>query len=83
MEDNFDKCVQNALKVIRELKLEKFIRDFDDDTHGFMWSRDDRIDLIGQELMLDGHSGASFAFTLRMCQSILKKEEEEKRNSKN
>lgn len=75
MNVHFEKQVQNAMAVIKELKLEDFIKSFDG-KDGFMWSSDSRVNQIGNKLIEDGHTGASFAFTLRECQRRLKKESE-------
>jgi hypothetical protein len=75
MNDHFEKQVLNAMAVIKELKLEDFIKNFDG-KGGFMWSSDSRVNQIGSKLANDGHSGASFAFTLRECQRRLRKESE-------
>ena len=77
METHFEKQVKNALVVIKDLQLEDFIRSFDG-KDGFMWSSDSRVTQIGNKLMSDGHSGASFAFTLRECQRRLIEESEPK-----
>ena len=77
METHFEKQVKNALVVIKDLQLEDFIKYFDG-KDGFMWSSDSRVTQIGNKLMSDGHSGASFAFTLRECQRRLIEESEPK-----
>lgn len=74
MNEHFEIQIQNALAVIKELQLEDFIKYFDG-KEGFMWSSDSRIYQIGEKLEGDGHSGASFAFTLRECQWRLINEE--------
>jgi len=66
-----EKCVMNMLNAIRTLGLDDFVRDFDGE-QGFMWSNDKRIYDIGDKVMSDGHSGASFACCLRKCQQLLK-----------
>lgn len=66
-----EKCVMNMLNAIRTLGLDDFVRDFDDE-QGFMWSNDKRIYDIGDKVISDGHSGASFACCLRQCQQLLK-----------
>ena len=71
MSDHYEKQVQNALTVIKELQLEEFVKNFDGN-NGFMWSSDKRVQDIGDRLKDDGHSGASFALTLRKCQHILR-----------
>tara|TARA_Y100000992_G_C20941000_1_gene339038 strand:+ start:27 stop:446 length:420 start_codon:yes stop_codon:yes gene_type:complete len=75
MDEHFEKQTQNAMAVIKELKLEDFIKNFDG-KDGFMWSSDSRVNQIGNKLIDDGHTGASFAFTLRECQRRLRKESE-------
>ena len=66
-----EKCVKNMLNAIRTLGLDDFVRDFDNE-EGFMWSNDKRIYDIGEKVVSDGHSGASFACCLRQCQQLLK-----------
>ena len=66
-----EKCVMNMLNAIRTLGLDDFVRDFDGE-QGFMWSNDKRIYDIGDKVVSDGHSGASFACCLRQCQQLLK-----------
>ena len=73
MNEHFEKQTQHALDVIKELQLEDFVKNFDED-NGFMWSCDSRVDLIGKQLECDGHSGASFSLTLRECQRRLNEE---------
>ena len=72
MDAHYEKQVQNAMNAIKELGHEEFVRNFDDNTTGFIWSADSRVTEIGNELLEDGHSGASFACTLRECQRRLK-----------
>ena len=74
MDEHYEKQIQNALAVIKELQLEDFVKNFDDEETGFMWSSDPRVHQIGKKLESDGHSGASFALTLRECQRRLNKE---------
>ena len=72
MDAHYEKLVQNAMNAIKELGHEEFVRNFDDNTTGFIWSADSRVTEIGNKLLEDGHSGASFACTLRECQRRLK-----------
>jgi len=60
------------MEVIKEKELTEFVRDFDG--LGFMWSSDKRVHEIGNDPRVDrcGHSGASFAICMRMCQSQLR-----------
>ena len=74
MEEHYEKQIQNAMAVIKELQLEDFVKNFDDEKTGFMWSSDPRVHQIGEKLESDGHSGASFALTLRECQRRLNEE---------
>ena len=67
--------VINALNAIKKYNLEEFVRDFYGE-NGFMFSNDERINKIGNELLDDGHSGCSFACTMRNCQHILKKQDD-------
>ena len=78
--NNFDeyekRLILNALSVILENdEYIKFVIDEDDSlkTVGFMFSESPLIYEIGNRLLNDGHSGASFAITLRNCQDILRK----------
>ena len=71
--EHFEKQIENAMAAIKELGHEEFVRDFNDKSTGFMWSTDSRTTEIGNKLLEDGHSGASFAYTLRECQRRLKK----------
>ena len=67
--------VDNMLSYIKSQEgLSEFVANFNDNEKGFMWSDDKRVNQIGNAVIEDGHSGASFALCLRMCQSILNKE---------
>ena len=74
---NFDdincSATSDMCRVIWELGLWEFVREFND-IHGFIYSRDPRVDQIGRHPLVDthGHSGASFAFCLRNVQYIAK-----------
>ena len=69
-----DGCVKRALVYIRSKpELIEFVRDFDEPT-GFMFSSDARVTEIDEALDSDGHSGASFACCLRVCQQTLRDE---------
>lgn len=74
-EEHTYKMTFNMLSVILKDK-EKivFVRDFNDDDTGFMWSEHSFINEIGnsEEVYGDLHSGASFACTLRNCQYVLR-----------
>ena len=67
--------INNALKVIlSNQEYINFVIDKDNSLKngGFMWSNSKYINEIGTQLLDDGHSGASFACTMRNCQYILK-----------
>jgi hypothetical protein len=66
--------VDNMLSYIKSQEgLSEFVANFNG-KNGFMWSDDKRVNQIGNAVIEDGHSGASFALCLRRCQSILNKE---------
>lgn len=69
MENNTQ--VINMINAIRSLKLVEYVRDFDD-KQGFMWTRDQHVVDIGNAVLSDGHSGCSFACTLRECQYLFR-----------
>ena len=75
MTDRIPYLVLNAIEAIQSLDLVDFVKNFDDDERGFMWSNDPRVKRIGDKIIDDGHSGASFACTLRECQNIFRKRE--------
>ncbi len=63
--------VDNMLSYIKSQEgLSEFVANFNG-KNGFMWSDDKRVNQIGNAVIEDGHSGASFALCLRMCQKIL------------
>lgn len=69
------KMMFNMLGVIlKDKELIVFVRDFNNDNTGFMWSDHPFINKIGstEEVYNDLHSGASFACTLRNCQYVLR-----------
>ena len=82
-EEYHQKQVIEALSVIQELGLCAFVKNFDNDKTGFMWSSDHRVTLIGNALSYQGHSGCSFACTLRAVQAILLKTENNNHNNNN
>ena len=62
-----DMCV-----AVRQLELWDFVRQFEDDQHGFMFSSDHRVDQIRYHPLVTnhGHSGGSFGFCCRNVQFI-------------
>ena len=84
MDDYTKTLVYNALNFIRTRQdLIDFVIDKNNNlkSTGFMWTNDPRVNEIGNALINDGHSGCSFACTLRMCQQILRKEKNENETS--
>jgi hypothetical protein len=70
--------VQHMLEyIIEDDKRINFVKNFNDNKNGFMFSDNPIINEIGncKKVLNDGHSGCSFAITLRVCQQILKYEE--------
>tara|TARA_A100001015_G_C15041540_1_gene740009 strand:+ start:1625 stop:2011 length:387 start_codon:yes stop_codon:yes gene_type:complete len=79
-QEHFNKGVNNALKVLNAYpELKQFVKDFNG-KDGFMFTQDERIRTIVNALESDGHSGYSFACTMRECQrrflNLQSKEEE-------
>jgi hypothetical protein len=69
--DNFFQSIFNALKVIEDKPyLVDFIKNFDEEG-GFMFCFDKKLFEIYEQLETEGHSGSSFAITMRCCQHIL------------
>ena len=60
--------IREAMPVIEELGLVDFVKNFDDNTNGFSWSTVPEVEVIGNALEFQGHSGFSFAFVMRNCQ---------------
>lgn len=66
--------LQTAYKAINLLELWNFIVE-NPGPNGFMWNNDNRLNTIYEkieELGCTGHSGGSFAFTMRAMQYIAK-----------
>ena len=74
LSNNTIQVIAEAVIKIRELGHEEFIRTFNNANTGFMWNKDNRINDIGNALYFQQHSGASFALTLRGCQSYFNEE---------
>jgi len=70
-----EKSVINMLNAIESLGLVDFVKNFNDE-RGFMWTNDKRIYDIGDKVINDYHSGASFACCLRECQYLLQNSNE-------
>mgnify|MGYP000974063115 CR=1 FL=1 len=63
--------VLNAVRAIKDIDCAEYIKHFDDNSTGFMWSTNETVYKLGKALENDGHSGASFACTMRLVQTFL------------
>lgn len=69
--NDFFQNIKNALTVIEDKPyLVDFIKNFDEEG-GFMFCSDKQLFEIYDQLETEGHSGSSFAITMRCCQHIL------------
>lgn len=71
-DNNEREMYTTAHKAISQLEMWQFMQE-DPGESGFMFSGDNRVTIIGEkisQLGYSGHSGASFAFTLRVMQYI-------------
>ena len=69
--NDFFQNIKNALTVIEDKPyLVDFIKNFDEEG-GFMFCSDKQLFEIYDQLETEGHSGSSFALTMRCCQNIL------------
>jgi hypothetical protein len=62
-----DMCI-----AVRQLGLWEFVRDYEDDRRGFMYSNNSNVHKIGSHPLVDsyGHSGSSFGTCCRNVQFI-------------
>ena len=64
--------IKNILTFLKtDPELESFVKNYENNETGFLFSKDPRLEIIMDAVEADGHTGASFACTLRACQSIL------------
>ncbi len=72
MSNNSIQYIKNILTFLHSHPtIESFVKNFENNETGFMFSDDPQLKLIMDAVEEDGHTGASFACTLRACQSIL------------
>ena len=65
-------AVKDCMDSIHKVNAEEFVRDFPSDRrNNFSLSLDPKIFEIYSNLKYEGHSGASYACTLRECQYFL------------
>lgn len=63
--------IQDAYDTVKRLELWDWLKEFKPHPNeGFMFTPDITIATIGKEMKYDGHSGASFGWTMREIQSI-------------
>ena len=63
--------ISDAMNAIKYAECEDFVKNFHDPFGGFSTCRDPRINEISKHIGFTGHSGCSFALTLRNCQYLL------------
>lgn len=68
MDNHTFTMVRQAMPIIESLSLVDFVSGFNDENTGFMFSSSPNVNIIGNALEFQGHSGASFACVLRNCQ---------------
>ena len=74
--------IQDAYETITLLELWNWFRDFEPHPNdGFMFTADMNIAMIGSSLKYQGHSGASFAITMRTVHDIAKNGWENHKNA--
>ena len=71
--DNFfEEQTTKAFNVlIKHEHLMEFIKNFNNNSTGFIWSENKEVGEILKLLEFQGHSGSSFALTLRQIQARL------------
>ncbi len=63
--------VKDALNAIKMAECEDFVKNFDNNDTGFMFSEHPLTDKIYQNIKYEGHSGCSMACTMRNAQYYL------------
>ena len=70
---NFTQPLNNMFQFIIKNNLQKWFTEFEPETDkGFMRTSDPTIDIISKGVDNDGHSGATFSYSLRIMQDIFK-----------
>jgi len=65
--------LMNAIKIA---ECESWVKNFDDNKNGFMFSSHPNVTKICEHMKYNGHSGCSFASTMRNCQYYISNPEE-------
>ena len=63
--------VKDALNAIKMAECEDFVKNFNNNDTGFMFSQHPLTDKIYQNIKYEGHSGCSMACTMRNAQYYL------------
>ena len=59
--------VLDGMNAIRISECEEWVKNFDDPNTGFMFCSHPNIEKINNNINYGGHSGASYACTMRQC----------------
>jgi len=68
--------LEDAYKAIEKTKMWGYMKQEPGGGEGYMYTDDEELRLIHRHLEYDGHSGASFAWTMRTMQNIARLGEE-------
>ena len=63
--------ILDGMNAIRIAECEEWVKNFDDPNTGFMFCNSPNIEKINNKLNYGGHSGCSYACTMRNCQYFL------------
>ena len=63
--------VYDCMNAIKLAECEEWVKNFDDPNTGFMFCNSPNIEKINNKLNYGGHSGCSYACTMRNCQYFL------------
>ena len=68
--------VIDLMNAIKLAECESWVKNFDGEETGFMFSSHPNVNNIYKHMKYDGHSGSSFASTMRYCQYFISNSEE-------
>ena len=63
--------VLDGMNAIKLAECEEWVKNFDDPNTGFMFCNSPNIEKINNKINYSGHSGCSYACTMRNCQYFL------------
>jgi len=69
---DFRNCMNNMFNAVIKLKLIDWIIHFNPGDGGYCFSTNENVNKIDNEVNKDGHSGATFAYCLRIIEDIFK-----------